>query len=333
MDSLSRRGFLRSSVSLAAASGSLLSVAGAWAQAADRYPSQPVRMVVPFGAGGSVDAAARDLAKGLSELWGQPVVVDNRPGASSTIGNALVAKAAPDGLTLLFVSSHIVITPAMYEKLPYDAGKDFTPLTITANVPIILVANPRLAAHTVPELIALARREPGKLTFASSGNGGMAHLSGEMFKSMTRTQMQHIPYKGDAQALNDLIAGQVDLMFCAASSAMPQIQAGRLRAIAWAGSESIDPLPKLPTIAQGGVAGYSAVSWMGLFAPAGLPARLTDQIGRDAAQVLGEPGLRQRQAALGLQTVSSSPAEFRRFVDSELPKWSGLVKSIGIKLD
>ncbi|MBA4327889.1 MAG: hypothetical protein C0428_06655 [Polaromonas sp.] len=311
--------------------GAAAAAGAAFAQAP--IPSQPVKMIVPFGAGGSVDAAARDLAKGLSVIWGQPVLVDNRPGASSTLGNALVARAPADGTTLLFVSSHIAITPAMYARLPYDPQRDFTPLTIAANVPIILVANPKVPAQSVAELIDLARKQPGKLAFASSGNGGMAHLSGEMFKSMTGTQLLHVPYKGDAQALNDLLAGQVDLMFCAASSAMPHIKAGTLKAIAWAGSESVAPLPQLRTIAQGGVPGYSAISWMGLFGPGGMAPDLAASIARDAARVLNDPQLRERQNQLGLQTASSTPAEFTRFMQSELPKWDKLVKSIGIKLD
>ena len=327
-----RRGFMQIVLGATAAT-----TVAAWPRAARsesaEFPSHPVRLIVPFGAGGSVDVAARDLAHGLATTWGQAVVVEDHAGASSTIGNALVARAPPDGYTLLFVSSHIVITPAMYARLPYDPAKDFTPLTLAAKVPIVLVVNPAVAAKSVQELLALARRQPGKLTFASSGNGGMAHLSGEMFASMTHTTLQHVPYKGDAQALNDLLGGQVDMMFCAASSAMPLIQSGKLRAIAWAGSEAAAPLTDLPTIAESGVPGYSAASWMGLFGPGNMPAALRDRIAADAIKVLGEPALRERQNRLGLQTASLPPAAFDAYVQAELPKWARLVKSLGITMD
>jgi tripartite-type tricarboxylate transporter receptor subunit TctC len=309
-----------------------LAVPRAFSQPA-AFPTHPVRMIVPFGAGGSVDAAARDLAQGLSQLWGQPVVVENHAGASSTVGNALVARSPADGYTLLFVSSHIVITPAMFSKLPYDPSKDFTPLTLAADVPIVLVVNPKVPAKNVAELLALARKDPGKLTFASSGNGGMAHLSGEMFTSMTHTRIQHVPYKGDAPALNDLLGGQVDMMFCAASSAMPLIQSGKLRAIAWAGSESVAPLADLPTIAQSGVPGYAAASWVGLFGPGNMPAALRERIAADATKVLSDPALRERQGKLGLQTATMTPQAFDRYVQAELPKWNQLVKSIGVTMD
>src|SRR5438034_5972010 len=255
-----------------ALAAALLVVAAPVALGQVAYPTKPVRLVVPFPAGGTTDLLARAAAQKLSEAWGQQVIVDNRPGAAGNIGAELVAKAAPDGYTLLMgtVGTH-AINASLYAKMPYDHVKDFAPVILVAGVPNVLVVNPSLPVHSVQELIAYAKANPGKLNFASSGSGTSIHLSGELFKVMTGVQMTHVPYKGSAPALQDLLGGQVQLMFDNLPPSLPQIKAGRLRALAVTSATRAPALPDVPTVAEAGLPGFEASSWFGVLAPAGTP--------------------------------------------------------------
>jgi tripartite-type tricarboxylate transporter receptor subunit TctC len=297
------------------------------------YPSKPVRLVVPFPAGGTTDLLARAAAQKLSEAWGQQVIVDNRPGAAGNIGAELVAKAPPDGYTLLMgtVGTHAINT-SLYAKMPYDHVKDFTPVILVAGVPNVLVVNPGVPVNSVAELIAYAKANPGKLNFASSGSGTSIHLSGELFKTMTGVQMTHVPYKGSAPALTDLIGGQVQLMFDNLPSSLAFIKAGKLRALAVTGTTRAAALPETPTVADT-VPGFEASSWFGILAPAGTRRDIVLKINGEVAKWLASPDAKEKLAAQGANVASGSPEDFAKHIQAETAKWAKVVKESGAKVD
>ena len=311
------------------------------ARAQAPWPTKPVRIVVPFAAGGTTDILARALAPELQRAFGQPFVVDNKPGAGGYSGAAEVAKSAPDGHTLLMgtVGTH-AINVALYPKLPFDPVKDFVPVTLVAGVPNVLVMNPaaaqRYGINSVADLIKALKAHPGKLNMASSGNGTSIHLSGELFKSMTGTYMVHIPYRGSGPALMDLMGGTMDLMFDNLPSALPHIKAGKLKALAVTSATRSAAVPELPTIAEAGgpaLKGYEASSWFGLLAPAGTPMEVVNRLQQETAKALATPALKERLLAQGAIPGGMSPAEFARFIEAETKKWAQVVKASGAKVD
>ena len=311
----------------------LLGVSGGVAHA-EAYPSKPITMIVPFPAGGTTDILARAIGQELFKTLGQQVIVDNRPGAGGNIGSALVAKAAPDGYTLLMgtVGTH-AINASLYAKMPYDTVKDFAPITQVAAVPNILVVNPTLPVKSVKELIAYAKANPGKLNFASSGNGTSIHLSGELFKTMAGVDMTHIPYKGSAPALTDLLGGQVNLMFDNMPSALPHVKAGKLRALAVTSGKRSPAAPDLPTIEEAGVPGYEASSWFGVLAPAGTPPDIVNKLNAEIVRILKTPEMKERLSSQGAEPVGSSPGEFAAHIKAEMAKWAKVVKESGARVD
>jgi tripartite-type tricarboxylate transporter receptor subunit TctC len=322
----------------------LILAATAWplfARAQSPWPSKPVRIVVPFAASGTTDILARALAPELQRAFGQPFVVDNKPGAGGNSGAAEVAKSPPDGLTLLMgtVGTH-AINPALYPKMPYDHVKDFVPVTLVAGVPNVVVMNPASAqkygVNTIADLLRAARGNPGKLNVASSGNGTSIHLSAELYKSMTGTFMLHLPYRGSGPALIDLMAGNVDLMFDNLPSALPHIKSGRLKALAVTSGSRSAALPDLPTVSEAGGAllrNYEASSWFGLLAPAGTPMDVVNRIQAETAKALATPALKERLQSQGAIPSGITSAEFARFIDAETKKWAQVVKASGAKVD
>lgn len=314
-------------IALAAATLSL----GAAAQA---YPTKPITIVVPFSAGGTTDILARLVGQYLTTELGQSVVVDNKAGAGGNIGGALVAKAPADGYTLFMgtVGTH-AINAALYKKMPFDHVKDFAPLSRVANVPNLLVAHPSQPFKTVPEMIAYAKANPGKINFGSPGNGASPHLSGELFKSMAKVELTHIPYKGSAPAVSDLLGNQIAIMFDNMPSVIPHVRSGKLRAIAISTAKRSPELPDVPTIAEAGVPGYEAVSWFGLFAPAATPKPVLDKLSTALSKVLANPEVQKKISAQGGETVNETPAQFAAFIRSETTKWGKVVKESGATVD
>ena len=320
-----------------AAFGATLLPGPLWAQAA--WPTKPVRIVVPFAAGGTTDILARALAPELSKAFGQTFIVDNRPGAGGNVGADMVAKSPPDGYTLLMgtVGTH-GINQSLYPKMPFDPIKDFAPITMVAGVPNVLVMNPAkaqaLGINSVADLIRYAKANPGKLNMASSGNGTSIHLSGELFKTLTGTFMVHFPYRGSGPALLDLIGGSMDLMFDNLPSSLPQIKAGKLKALAVTSAQRSAALPDVPTIAEAGpVKGFDASSWFGLLAPAGTPAEIVNRLQQESAKALGTPALKERLLAQGAIPSGMPPAEFAAYIAAETKKWAQVVKVSGAKVD
>ena len=304
---------------------------GAFAQA---YPNHVIRLVVPFPAGGTTDILARAAAQKLTESLGQPVVVDNRPGAGGNIGADVVAKSAPDGYTLLMgtVGTH-AINPSLYTKMPYDHVKDFVPVVLVAGVPNVLVVNPSVPVNSVADLIKLAKSKPGAINFASSGSGTSIHLSGELFKTMAGVDMTHVPYKGSAPALTDLIGGQVQVMFDNLPSALPQIKGGKLRAIAVTSLKRAPVLPDVPTISESGLPGFEASSWFGVLAPAGTPAPIVARLNSEVNKWLQSPEAREQLLAQGAVAAGGTPEQFAAHIRSETEKWAKVVKASGAKVD
>jgi tripartite-type tricarboxylate transporter receptor subunit TctC len=307
----------------------------AWAPRAvqaQAFPSKPITLIVPFPAGGTTDILARIVGEAMGKDLGQAVVIDNRGGAGGNIGTQQAARAAPDGHTLLMgtVGTH-AINASLYKKLPFDPVKDFAPLSRVAMVPNLLVAHPSRPYKTVQELIAHAKAN--KVNYASSGNGTSIHLSGELFKSLAKVDMVHVPYKGSAPAVNDLLGGQVDIMFDNMPSALPHVKAGKLRALAVTTSKRSAELPDVPTIAEAGVPGYEATSWFGLFAPAGTPAPVLDKLSASLAKVLKDPEVTRKIAEQGGEPHAEKPQEFAAFIQKETAKWAQVVKASGASLD
>jgi tripartite-type tricarboxylate transporter receptor subunit TctC len=298
------------------------------------YPDRPVRMVVPQAAGSATDNFARLLAPGLARKLGQPVVVDNRPGGALTIGIDAVAKAAPDGYTIgLGPVGALAITRHMVEKLPYDIERDLQPVAIAQTGYMVLAVAPSLPVYSVQELIAYARKNPGKLSNASSSNGSPGHVSGELFKHMTGTQIVHIPYKGGAAAIADLIAGNVDLMFESTNSIAAHVKAGRVRALAVSGAKRSVAFPDLPTIAEAGVAGYEVNAWSGVIAPAGLPRPVLEKLNAAVNAALDAPEAKERIAQLGSEGGGGTPEQFGELIRRDSAKWAEVIKRSGARID
>ena len=301
---------------------------------AQSYPNRTIRLVVPFPAAGTTDILARAAAQKLTEAFGQSVVVDNRPGAAGNIGSDLVAKSAPDGYTLLMgtVGTH-AINPSLYSKMPYDHVKDFVPVVLVAGVPNVLVVNPALPVNSVADLIKLAKDKPGQINFASSGSGTSIHLSGELFKTMAGVDITHVPYKGSSPALVDLIGGQVQIMFDNLPSALPQIKAGKLRAIAVTSLKRAPVLPDVPTISESGLPGFEASSWFGVLAPAGTPAPIVARINAEVNKWLQSAEAREKLLSQGAEAAGGSPEQFANHIRAESEKWAKVVKASGAKVD
>ena len=301
----------------------------AYAQA---YPSKAVRLIVPFAAGGSTDIIGRTVAQKLNETWGQPVLVDNRPGGSTVIGTDVVAKAPPDGYTLLVTPAPFTIVPSLTTtKLPYDPAKDFEPITLINTTPLVVVVNPGVPAKNVKELIALAKSRPGALNFGSSGSGGSNHLAGELFDAMAGVKMVHIPYKGNAPALTDLVGGHVDLVYNGLTSALPFIKSGRLRALAVTSLNRAGALPDVPTLDESGLKGFQAVAWNGLTAPARTPKDVVAKVNADVVKIVKSPELIERLKADGSDPVGSTTAEYAAFLRDEIVKWRKVIAAANIK--
>ena len=309
----------------------MLAAPGAWAQA---YPVKPVRIVVPFPPGGTSDILARTIGPRLSTEWGQPVVVDNRPGAAGNIAAEHVARAPGDGYTLFITTVGIhAIHPSLYSKLPFDPLRDFTPVTNLVMLPSVLAVHPSIPVRSVKELIALAKKRPGDLSYSSAGSGSQPHLTAELFKTMTGVDLLHVPYKGAAQQLTDLVAGHVALTFATAPSAVPFIKGGQMRAIGVSSGKRASALPDVPTIAEAGVPGYEAVGWNGMVAPANLPAPVLEKVNATVVKAFNLPEVRNRMISLAAEPVTTTPAQFGAYIKAEIAKWAKVVKASGARLD
>jgi tripartite-type tricarboxylate transporter receptor subunit TctC len=301
--------------------------------AAQAYPTKPIRWIAPFPPGGPVDLLARTVGQKLSEAWSQPVIVENRAGAAGSLGVEVAAKAAPDGYTLVIVpTGNIVVNPTLFPKLRYKQS-DLAPVTMLATVENVLVVHPSVLASSLPELVAYAKANRGKLTFASPGAGAQAHLAGELVKLSAGIDMVHVPYKGIGPALNDLLGGQVSMMFSQLSSALPHIHSGKLRAIGIASLKRSAVLPELPTIAEQGFAGFEAVSWYALMVPAGTPSDIVARLNQETARILRLPDVREKLAGLGADPVGNSPEAVAATIRSESARWADVIRRQGIKAD
>lgn len=313
---------------LLAGAAAFIAASGALAQT---YPSKAIRFIVPYPPGGGTDIVARLVAAKMTVSMGQPVVVDNKPGASTIIGTDMMAKAAPDGYTFGLITDSHAINPVFFPKLPYDSIKDFEPLTQLVFVPLVLVAHPSLNVKTVGELIAAAKSRPGKINYASIGNGTPHQISMEWLKSMAGISMTHIPYKGVAPALTDLVAGQVDVMFTGTSSAIPHVKAGKLNALAVSSAKRQPSFPDTPSVAEAGLPEFDLMTWYGVTMPAGTPPAITQRLNQEITAALNQPDVKERLAALGVVGAPSSPAEFGAFIKSESLKLARIIKATGVK--
>ena len=322
--------FVTGNASLAAAT-LLFAAATASAQS---YPVKQIRFVVPFPPGGPADILARTIGQSLSETWAQQVVIDNRAGAGGNIGAEIVAKAPPDGYTMLmgFVGTH-AINSSLYRTLPFDAVKDFEPVALVAMVTIILVVHPSLPVKSVKELIALAKAHPGELSFGSPGNGTPQHLAGELFNTMTSVKMVHVPYKGAVPALTDLLGGRLSMIFSSMPPALPHVQSGKLRALGVTSATRSAAAPDVPTIAQSGLKGYEVINWYGVLVPAKTPKEIVGKLNGEVVRIMNLPAVKERLAAQGAETYTSTPEKFADMIRTETEKWAKVVKFSGAQLD
>lgn len=311
---------------------STLALAALAAQA-QAWPAKPIKLVVSYPPGGTVDAVARIIATPLSQRLGQPVIVDNRGGAGGAIGGDLAAKSAADGYTVLLDASNHAQNPALRSKMPFDTLRDLAPVSLLVKVPNVLVVNPATTIKTVQDLVAQAKARPGEINFASSGNGSAQHLAAEQFSAMAGVRMTHVAYKGGGPALTDVMAGQVPVFFGSLASSLAYIQGGKLRAVAVTGKSRAAVLPQLPTVAEAGLAGYEVYEWNAVFVPTGTPAAVTERLSRELAAVLQDPDVRKRLEATGAEVIGSTPAELDAFRRAELAKWSKLAKDNKIQMD
>jgi len=302
-------------------------------RAADIYPDRPIRLVVPVAAGGGNDIVARMLGQKLAEAWGQQVVVDNRPGAATAIGAGIVAQAVPDGYTIMLTSVSFAINASMPRKLPFDAIKDFAPITQAARVPQIIVVHPSVAAKSLGEFIALAKARPGQINYASAGSGSSTHLAMELLMEMTGITLNHVPYKGTAPGLADVIAGHVQTCFDAIPPVIPHTRSGRVRALAIANPQRFAALPDVPTFTEAGLPGYKFGSWFGILAPAATPAAIIDRLNRELVRIIKLPETRERFTGLGIEPLGTTPREFSDYLKSEIAQWSAVVRRHNIRAD
>lgn len=303
---------------------------GTTASIAQQYPSKPVRMIVPFAPGGGLDISTRLIGQKLTEKWGQNIVVDTRPGAATIVGTEIASKAAPDGYTLLMITTTFAINPGLYPKLPYDPVKHFMPVTQLNSQPNVIVVAPSFAARSVKDLIAAAKAKPGELTFASPGAGSAPHLSAEMFQRQAGVTMIHVPYKGIPPAVTDVLGGRVAMLFTTTISAAPHIKAGKLRAVAITSAKRQSSMPEVPTIGET-LPGYRAEAFQGMVAPAGVPQAIVNMISAEIARIVQLPDVAQRFQLDGAEPVGSTPKEFAAFLKAEMQKWSKVIKDAGIK--
>ncbi|HSF47457.1 MAG TPA: tripartite tricarboxylate transporter substrate binding protein [Burkholderiales bacterium] len=304
------------------------------AAAQDSWPAKPITYVVPFPAGGTTDTLARIIGQKLSAALGQNVLVDNKPGAGGNIGSDFVAKAKPDGYTILggTISSH-AINASIYPKLPFDPVKDFTPITLIGTNPLVLIVSPSNPAKTVKDVIAQAKAKPGTLAYASAGNGTSQHLAGELLEILAQVDMVHVPYKGSAPAIQDVMGGQVPMMFDTTVVAAPQIKGDKVRALAVTSAKRLKGFESIPNIAESGVPGYEVVSWQGIFAPAGTPPAIVKRLNAEIVKILKMPDVHERLEGLGVEPVANTPEEFAAFQKAEIAKWAKVVKDAGIKAE
>jgi tripartite-type tricarboxylate transporter receptor subunit TctC len=308
----------------------LLASLAAFAQA---YPKGPVRVIVPFPAGGGVDAAGRILAQKLSEGFGKPFLIENRGGANGNIGTEAAAKSASDGSILLFTGAGFVTNPSLYKSVPYDPVKDFDPISLMALGPNVLVVHPSLPVKSVEELIALAKAQPGKIGFAGSGSGSTPHLAGELFNVMAGVQLVHIPYRGSGPAMIGLLVGEAPVMFLPAINAVGHVAGGRLRALAVTSRERLAAMPDLPTVAEAGLPGYESSQWYGLLAPAGMPAEVLDLLNARVANIMRSPDMKARMTSDGLVPIGGSREQFAAHIKSEIAKWAKVINASGARVD
>lgn len=298
----------------------------------ERYPTKPIRIVVPFTPGGSNDLLGRVLAQKLNEAWGQPVIIDNRPGAGSTIGIELVVRAAPDGYTLLTTSGGIAINVSLY-RLPFNPVTDLAPVTLLAQMPYLLAVHPSVPAKSTRDLINLAKAQPGKLIFSSSGAGTSSHLTMEMFKSLAKIDLLHVPYKGGGPAVNALAGGEVQMTFNVITGTLPQARAGKIRALAVSSARRVEVAPELPTVAESGLPGFEVIAWYNMFAPAGTPRSIVNRINAEVNRLLQQPEVRERFLALGVAPLAGKPEALGDYLKFEVARWAKLIKEAGIKLE
>jgi tripartite-type tricarboxylate transporter receptor subunit TctC len=300
---------------------------------AQNYPSRSITIVIPFPAGGSADTLARLIGAKLSESLGQAVVVENKPGAGGNLGTDAVAKAAPDGYTLLLTPSSIAIAPALYTKLPFDPIKDFAPVTLVGSIPMVVVVYPEFPPKTLLELIALAKAKPGEISYASAGNGSTNHLAVELFKIKTGIDMLHIPYRGNPLAIVDVIAGRVPVFFDFVLTGLPHVREGKVRALAVTGAHRSSVMPDVPTVAEAGVPGFEASTWFGVYAPAGTKPAIVEKLNTEILAVLAMPAIRDRLTGLGVDILAEGPQGLAALTKSDLEKWGPIVQKAGVKLD
>ncbi len=300
---------------------------------AQTYPAKPIRIVVPLAAGGPGDVLVRAMGQKLSEQVSQPVVIDNRPGANTNVGTEFVAKSPADGYTLLATASPFTVNPALYPKMPYDPIKDFAPITLIGITPLILAVHPSLPVKSVRELIALAKAKPGELHYGSAGNGSALHLAGEMLNTSAGIKLVHVPYKGVTNAFSDLLGGQISIMFPGAPIALPQVKAGKLRALGTTGEKRMAAAPELPPIHEAGLPGYSVPVWYGVLAPANTPAAAITRLHTEIVRIIQLPDIKERWAVLGAEPATNTPAEYAVFLKADVLKWAKVVRESGAKLD
>ena len=301
------------------------------ATAAESYPTRAIKVIVAYPAGGANDIVARSIAEELTRDLGQPVVIENKSGAAGVVGAEAAAHATPDGYTLLMAAGAHTLAPSLNAKLPYDIVTDFQPISLAATSTYLLVVNPSVPAHSVKELIALAKAQPGKLNFASSGAGAPPHLAGVLFQKMTGTELNHVPYRGDTPGIADLVAGHVQLAFFSISPLIPQVQSGKLRALAITSDTRSAAMPDLPTLAESGLAGYNVSTWWGLMAPAGTPRPIVDRLAAAMKKAVAAPAIRERFVAAGIDPKSNTPDEFAAMVKSEVSRYRELAKAAGVE--
>ena len=304
----------------------------AFSQDATHYPGRPIRVIVPFAPGGGLDISTRLIAQKLTEKWGQNIVVDSRPGAATIVGTEIASKAAPDGHTLLMITTTFAINPGLYPRLPYDPGRDFTPVTQLNSQPNVVVVAPSFAGKSVKDLIALAKAKPGELTFATPGAGSAPHLSAEMFQRAAGISMIHVPYKGIPPAVTDVLGGRVTMLFTTTISAAPHIKAGKLRAVALTSAKRQASMPDVPVVGET-IPGFRAEAFQGMVAPAGVPQAIINKLSAEVARIVRSPDMMQRFQLDGAEAVGSTPKEFSAFLKAEMQKWGKVIKDAGIKLE